>query len=285
MLRVNSMLRQDLAYAQRLLSRERAFTIAVAFTLALGIGAAAAIFAAVVGILLRPLPVRDQDHLALLTVQNIANGDLHVGITNGLLSDLAGRSHSVEAAAGVPAALAAGPYAIRDGDLVLQLALTSTTGNFFQVLGAVPEQGRLLEQADDGGTNGPAAVLSYSAWRSVFGGRRDIVGHQIALDIGSFSIVGIAPRGFDYPRGTDVWLSDAEFMRLAGATVGPEDGYWDALIRLKPHGARDLSVWTSDSIRTTCCSYSSSNLTPPLAAMLRQVLGAIPLSWKAWSNG
>lgn len=228
-------LRADLRVGLRALWRERAYSLAVALTLSLGIGSAAATFAALNQVLLQPLPVRDQDGVAVLTVQNTASMDPHVGITYGLLSELQAQGHAIEAAAGVPAALAAAPFAARDGDRILQLTLTATTGNFFQVLGAVPEQGRLLQSADDAGANGGVAVVSYSAWRTMFGGRADIVGHQVLLSVGTLTIVGVAPREFDYPRGTDIWVSDAEYLRLAGYRVGPEDGYWDALVRLKSH--------------------------------------------------
>lgn len=229
-------IRTDVRVTARVFWRERGYVLVIALTLALGIASASATFAAVNQILLRPLPVRDQERLAVLTVQNAALVDHHVGITYGLLADFRSRSHEALSVAGVPAALAAAPYAVRDDNRIVQLTVTATTGNFFQVLGAIPQQGRLLDSTDDAGANGPAAVLSYSAWQKTFGGRADIIGHQISLNIGSLSIVGIAPRGFEYPRGTDVWLSDPEYLRLAGAAAGPEDGYWDVLVRLKSGG-------------------------------------------------
>lgn len=232
-------LRTDLRVSVRALWRERGYSLVVALTVSLGIGSAAATFAAFNHVLLQPLPVRDQDGLAVLTVRNTASMDPHVGITYGLLSGLQAQGHAIEAVAGVPAALAAAPFAARDGDRVLQLALTATTGNFFQVLGTVPQQGRLLESTDDRGANGAAAVLSHAAWRTMFGGRADIVGHQVRLSVGSLTIVGVAPQEFDYPRGTDIWVSDAEYLHLAGYEVGPDDGYWDALVRLKAHDGMD----------------------------------------------
>lgn len=232
-------LRTDLRVSLRALWRERGYSLVVALTVALGIGSAAATFAAFEHVLLHRLPVRDQDGLAVLTVQNTASIEPHVGITYGLLSELQAQHHAIKAVAGVPSALAAAPFAARDNDRVLQVALTATTGNFFEVLGTVPRRGRLLESADDIGANGAAAVLSYSAWQTMFGGRADIVGHEVLLSVGRLTIVGVAPQEFDYPRGTDIWVSDAEYLHLAGYQIGPEDGYWDALVRLKTHDGVD----------------------------------------------
>lgn len=245
-------LRADLLVASRTLSRERGYALIVAVTLALGIGGASATFAAIKHVLLESLPVKDQAGLAVLTVRNSASLDPHVGISYQLISDLQSHSHAIAAIAGVPAALAAAPYAARDDDRVVQLALTGTTGNFFEVLGAAAQQGRLLESGDETGTRGAVAVLSYSAWRRTFGGRADIVGHHVTFNVGTFTIVGVAPSEFDYPRGTDIWVSDAEFLRLAGYSVKPEDGYWDALVRLKSHDAleeasRELMSRVKDS--------------------------------------
>jgi putative ABC transport system permease protein len=233
-------LRADLVIAVRTLWHDRGYSLVVAITLSLGIGSSSATFAAFHHVLLEPLPVRDQGKLAVLTVENAALMDKHVGITYRLIAELQSRSHAIAAIAGVPAALAAAPYAARDGDRVVQLALTTTTGNFFQVLGTVPQRGRFFEAADDQLTGGPVAVLSYSAWRRVFGSRPDIIGHEVTFNVGGFTIIGVAPEEFDYPRGTDIWVSEAAFMRLAGYPVKLDDGYWDALVRLEaPRGIEE----------------------------------------------
>jgi putative ABC transport system permease protein len=244
--------RADLRIATRALWRELGYSLVVALALSLGIGSASATFAAFHHVLLAPLPVRDQAGLAVLTVENTALLDTHVGITYRLLSELGSRSHTITAIAGVPAALAAAPYAARDGDRIVQLALTATTGNFFQVLGTAPQQGQLLEAADDEVARGPVAVLSYSAWQRVFGGRSNIIGHEVTFNVGAFTIIGVAPEEFDYPHGTDIWVSDAAFMRLAGYPVKPDDGYWDALIRLGARqgiheASRELAASVKDS--------------------------------------
>ena len=227
-------LQRDLSYAARAVLRERSFSSTVVATLAVGIGTVVATFAVVVAVLLRPLPVRDQSRLAVLSAQNVAMIDRHIGVSNGLLTEFLSRSRTVDEVAGVPAALAAAPFAVRDHDIVLQLALSSVTGNFFHVLGTSPERGRLLDTSDARGSDGPVAVLSFAAWKSQFAGKQDIIGQQVSLNVGNFTIVGIAPKGFDYPHGTDMWMVEDEVARMGGAAETSESGYWDLLVRLKP---------------------------------------------------
>jgi len=233
---------RDLSYALRAVLRERSFSSTVVTTLAVGIGAVVAAFAVVTAVLLRPLPVKSQARLAVITANNLALADPHIGVSNGMLAEFRARSRSIDEVAGVPAALAAAPYAVRDRENVLQLAFSSVTGNFFQLLGAHAERGRLLDTTDERGAEGPVVVISYAAWKSEFASRQDIVGHQITLNIGNLNIVGVASKGFDYPHGTDVWMVEDEEMRMEGATETAEGGYWDLLVRLKPNAKVSTAV-------------------------------------------
>jgi predicted permease len=108
---------------------------------------------------------------------------------------------------------------VREGDRVSLINRSLVSGNFFEMLGARPILGRALQPNDDVRGAAPVAVLSYGAWQRRFGGRRDVVGRRIvAHDDGiSMTIVGVMPRGLDYPKGTDIWT--AMFASVPEKTV------------------------------------------------------------------
>lgn len=91
------------------------------------------------------------------------------------------------------------------------LAASQVTGNFFGVLGARPALGRFLQPSDDVQGAAPVMVISFSAWQRQFGGDPAVIGHVLA-DPGAqitYSVVGVAPPGLDYPVGVDCWTAAA----------------------------------------------------------------------------
>jgi predicted permease len=209
------------------------FTATAVATLALGIGGTVATFGIVRGVLLRPLPVRDQGHLVVLSAKSRSLGSSHVGLPNGVLWDFAARSRTVSEVTAIPAFAPATPFVARDGSRTIHLALTTTTGNFFDVLGVRAGRGRLLNAGDDTQSHDPAIVLSNTAWMREFGGDTGIVGRTIQLPQGSYTVVGIAAPEFDYPHGSDAWISLPQMVRRLGFDDSPEGGYWDLVARLR----------------------------------------------------
>jgi predicted permease len=178
---------QDLRYAARTLMRAPAFTAAAVATLALGIGANSAIFTLVDATLLKRLPVRDAERLvhAQYSRGNAFSYPEYVELrdNNGVFDGLA-------AWGGITATLG---YE-GDTDLVSGVIVT---GNYFDVLGVGAGQGRLLGPGDDQKPGAhPVAVISQALWKGRFGGRGDIVGHEIRLNGAPFTIVGVTPDGF-----------------------------------------------------------------------------------------
>jgi ABC-type antimicrobial peptide transport system permease subunit len=94
------------------------------------------------------------------------------------------------------------------------------SGNYFAVLGTRPRIGRLLMDADDEGAPGshPVIVLSYELWQRRFGGGNSVVGQTVTLNGNAFSVVGVAPQGF---QGTTVIRSDAWVPISAMALASP----------------------------------------------------------------
>ena len=195
----------NLRYALRSLRRTPGFTLTAILTLALGVGLATAVFTVADALLLRRLPVRDQDRLVVLWGQA---PDRTYNYPFGLddAREFALQTRSLERVAFF-SYYGAGPKPIRDGDQVSSLRRALVSGEFFDVLGARPTLGRALGATDDVSGAAPVLVLSYGAWQRRFGGDPHVLGRQVlTYDDGvAYTIVGVMPQGLDYPRGTDCW--------------------------------------------------------------------------------
>ena len=100
---------------------------------------------------------------------------------------------------------------VRDGSRPLTLSLAHVTGNFFDVLGSTPAAGRLLRPEDDVTGAAPVAIISTPLWNRAFGGRMDAIGRRLVVPARglTYTIVGVAPAGLEYPIGADMWVPRA----------------------------------------------------------------------------
>ena len=206
-------LRLDIRLALRGFRASPAFCCTAIGILALGIGMSVAIFTVFRTVLIRKLPVTDQDRVAVMWTYREPSTDFALDPRE--LGDLRRSSRTMTDVAGV-AHWGAAPGAIRDGDRALNLNNAYVTGNFFDVLGARAVVGRLLRSSDDDATDslryGPSVskslVLSFHTWKNDFGGDSAVVGRHLAdgLTGWTYVIVGVAPAGLDYPLNTDVWM-------------------------------------------------------------------------------
>ncbi|HVE79851.1 MAG TPA: ABC transporter permease, partial [Gemmatimonadaceae bacterium] len=190
------------------LSRAPGFAATAILTLALGIGLSTAVFTVAEALLLRRLPVRDQDRLVVLSGQMPDRGmdSYPLGLESS--RELARRTRSLARVAFYGYEGAA-PAAVRDGGELSRLQRSLVSGDFFAVLGTEPVLGRALRPEDDVAGAAPVLVLSHRAWRERFGAAADVVGRRVVMhDNGvAYTIVGVMPEGLDYPRGTDVWAT------------------------------------------------------------------------------
>src|SRR5579862_7781287 len=195
---------QDVRLALRGFRRSPTFTVTAVLILGVGIGVAAAMWAVCSAVLLRPLPVADQDRIVVPRALDAAGVDVSMTpqeIDHQLrgslrtLRDMAAFAHWGSAAT-----------AFFNGDQQILLNRAEVTGNFFTVLGARPLLGRLLRPEDDSTSH--VVVLSYGAWRRQFGGDPAIVGHHVTEPYENLpmTIVGVAPPGLDDPVGVDCWI-------------------------------------------------------------------------------
>jgi putative ABC transport system permease protein len=209
-------LRNDLRLAVRSLRRTPTFAIAVLVILGLGIGMAVAMFTTVTEVLVRRLPVQDQDRIAVLWTYNVPTIEM-----SALGSDMPAIRHAVRTMRDVAGVVHWGAVRtpLLDGDHTLVLGLAYVTANYFDVLGARPALGRLLRPEDDAPGAPPVVVLSHSLWQSQFGGSPSVIGRHLIdpWTRQSYAIVGVAPPGLDYPVGADCWK--AMGTEVAGTVV------------------------------------------------------------------
>lgn len=200
-------MRQDLRYAARIY-RRRAFVTGLAVTaLALAIGATTGVFSVVNALLLRSLPFRDAQRLVL------QRNSLMESAENACLESA---SH-----------YRTDQMTLSTASTAVRVQVTETSATFFTVMSASPALGRAFAPREDRPGNDQVAVISYSAWRQLFGGDPRLLGTRIRLQGVPLTVVGVAPRGFDYPPKTAVWAPTTSDPRLLptglkalGDTVG-----------------------------------------------------------------
>lgn len=196
---------RELRLAIRRLQRRPGRGIATALALAIGIGATTAAFAAVDAVLLRDLPVEDQDELVVVWRLNPERASLRIPFRTEDYDVLDRGQRSLSAMAGFTAWGALPVLVEREGE-EYALDEVRVAGDFFGVLGARPAVGRLLDASDDDPGAAPVAVLSYRTWQTRYGGDPDVVGSSLFIRDAAVTIVGVGPRGLDFPRDTEVWI-------------------------------------------------------------------------------
>ena len=194
---------RDVRYALRSLAGAKGLTITVVLTLALGIGANAAIFTLVRGILLRPLVNRDESRLIYIRQSTPGLDVEDAGFSVPEMQDLRERVRSLTAIGdfstiGFTMNGLGEPREVRAGVV---------GGNYFAVMGLRPVLGRLLDARDDGPTAAGAAVLTYRFWTTALKSDPSVLGKVVRL--GSFgtrtaTIVGVLEPSIPYPAETEI---------------------------------------------------------------------------------
>jgi putative ABC transport system permease protein len=223
---------KDISYGIRSLFKHPGFTAIVVVTLAVGIGASSAIFSVVNTVLLRPLPYARAERL--VAIQEITQDGKRVQVTPANFLDWRAQNTVFEQLAAIltrPANLALADQAER-----IDLAMTSA--NFFSVFGTEPEQGRFFINSDEQPGHLAVAVVSHGLWQRRFSGDPALVGKPITLDGNSYTVVGIAPAGFQYPDKTDVWVPPFKLAPTVNERMDPTEvrgfGMLAAVALLRP---------------------------------------------------
>ncbi|HYG61563.1 MAG TPA: ADOP family duplicated permease, partial [Thermoanaerobaculia bacterium] len=226
-----SQLNQDLRFAFRNLRKQPSLALAAILTLALGIGVNTGIFSIVDSVLLTPPPFREPDRLAIVWGSNpelakmLAVED-KLPASNALLYDWQKASRSFESLA----LLQANRMVMTRQGEPQQLGAVSVTGDFFKVLGTSPLLGRTIEPADDNLGSPTVVVLSHNLWQRSFSGDRGVIGKVVTLSNNPFTVIGVLPPRFTFPRGGS--------EMPAGFGFSPEPDIWVPLA-LTPEGRQD----------------------------------------------
>jgi predicted permease len=186
---------QDVRFALRTMWKSPRITATVLLTLALGIGANTAIFSVVNAALFRPLPFPDPEQLVVLHADLRGLGAQSVGFSVPEFDDLRDR-------AGVFSAVSVvyqGPGNLTGGEHPERLESGVVSPNYFSILGARPQLGRLFDPGDTAPGFADAVVITDGLWRREFGGERSVLGHQMRLDTDLYTIVGVLPPDFRNP--------------------------------------------------------------------------------------
>jgi predicted permease len=204
----------DLRFSLRQLRRSRGITIAAVSTLALAIGANAIVFGLMDGLILRPLNVPQSENPY---GTNFGNNPTWQSYPNYL--DLRDRNHSFEDLAAFNMVLGVG---LDTGKDLANANGFAATSNYFDVLRIHPYLGRLFHASDERGPNSaPYIVLTYAYWHARFQGDPGVVGRQVRLDQHPYTIIGVAPPGF---QGTISFIAPDFFMPIVNQEQLGMDG-------------------------------------------------------------
>lgn len=227
-------LRQDIQFALRMMGKNLGFTTAAVLCLMLGIGATTGIFTVVNAVLLQPLPYSHSEQLVRVYTEfpTFPNGGLHRFWTSGPeIIDLKRDTHSW---ASLDAWISGGANLAGTTEPV-RVTAAYLSGGLLETLGVAPVTGRLIAQSDDVPGGSVVADISYGTWQSIFAGDPNVVGRETRLDGRKCTIIGVMPKGFQFPPGeqepAQVWTA----LQLDPAKPGGRGSHnYYLLGRLKP---------------------------------------------------
>ena len=206
---------QDVKYGVRMLANSPGFTIVTVITLALGIGANTAMFSAVNGILLRPLPYKDSSRLVDVWGNSASYPGFRMTLSVPEFNDVKAQSHSFERIAA---------YRLNEmnwtghGDPEV-VSVTEVSQDVFATLGVSPARGRAFTPDEEVLGKDNVVILSDALWHARFSGDTAVLGKTITLDNSIYTVVGIMPQGFQFQSVDDnlpqLWKPFAPSAKIA----------------------------------------------------------------------
>jgi putative ABC transport system permease protein len=219
---------QDIRYGARTLRKNPGFTFFAVVVLALGIAANTAIFSIADTVLLRPLPYRDAGRLVMVWEDSSPYGFPRDTPAPGNFSDWKLRNEVFEDMA----ASSNGTFNLTGDGNPQEILGRYVTANLFSVLGTGVTLGRDFRAEDDIPGTARVAILSHGLWLQRFGGDPQIVGKEMHLNYEKYTVIGVMPRGFQFPdREAQLWVP-AQFTKEQLANHG--NHFLNVVARLKP---------------------------------------------------
>lgn len=227
----------DVRFAMRQLRKSPGFSLTAVLTLAFGIGATTAIFSIVEGVLLRPLPFPQPNRLVVLS-DILENANLGTNGESGVTApEIITYERDTRSFASLGGYQQTG-YELSGAGAPAQISAARLTGSVFPALGVSPLIGRVFTPQED--TNrAQVTVISYTMWRSRFGGDASVLGRKIQLDRKTYQIIGVMPRGFEFPlvpgqlNRSELW-TPMSFTRDELSSAAAASWNFGMVGRLKP---------------------------------------------------
>jgi predicted permease len=204
---------QDLSYGLRIYTRSVGFTIVAVLTLALGIGASTAVFSLVDALLLNPLPYPDSNRIVMPWRQvpqrlNLGYREIPWGRVEFQLFSRESKTFD-----SLGAFKSDSFNFVGDGDPI-RVDGVRTSAGFFPALGVAPALGRIFAPDEDQPGHEHEVLLSYELWRDQFGASVSILGQKILLNGYPYTVIGVMPAGFSFPRGEEMPAGGFTFARM-----------------------------------------------------------------------
>ncbi len=249
---------RDIQYGIRMLVKSPGFTVVAVIALALGIGANSAIFSVVNAVLLRPLPFENPERL--VTVLGKDEGDGSTGDTLSFpnIVDLRDQNQVFEHVA----AYSGSSAFLMNGDEPERVRGAIVTADLFPLLGVKPALGRTFTREEDKPGGPRVIVLSQQLWQRRFNSDPKIVGQQIKLQSGMYTVLGVMPAGFEFPfqtLKTEFWMPVSSSVQQSALEA--RGGVWlHVVARLKPGATLTQAQAESNTIaRRLSAQYPETN--------------------------
>src|SRR5262245_35787794 len=219
---------QDLRYGARILLKKPGFTLIAALTIALGIGAVTTIFSAADATMLRRFSFPNQKRLVMLLERNPETGITRASVSPGNVIARGEQSQTLQEVA----VMRGRDYTLTGDGPPERYTSYGVSAAFFDALGERPQLGRTFRRGEDEEGNAHVVVLRHAFWQTRFGGDPKIVGKQIMLDDKPFEVIGVMPKGFDFPYGGgEMWTP---FVIEPQMKQDHANHYLSAIALLKP---------------------------------------------------
>jgi putative ABC transport system permease protein len=214
---------QNVRQSFRIILKNPGFAAIAILTLGLGIGACTAIFSIVDAVLLRSLPYPEPDRLVQL--REVSEKGTLMAVAEPNFLDIHARSRDLEAVA----LYAGGLATVTGGREPVRARTYEVSADFFRVLGVQPLRGRTFAPDENRPGSQGVAVLSYGFWQRALGGKDDLAGARLRVDEDDYTVIGVMPPSFDFPREGEIWV----LRKLLPPQSSRSGHNWSVIARLR----------------------------------------------------
>ncbi len=222
-------LSQDCRYGARILWKSPIYAFVSVLTLALGIGASTSIFSVVYGVLLRPLPYPQPERI--VSLWEVSSEGHRMRFADPNFVDVRAQARSLRGMA----QMAAYEATVSIGGEPERVRVGVVSADFFSVMGIQPVKGRLFAAEEQRFGAAPAALASYSYWRSHLHAARDLGAVKLTVATHPITVIGVLPPGFNFPDDSQLWMARETDALLPSRTAHN----WRVVARLKDGASLD----------------------------------------------